>query len=26
LDFLTFEDGSDTLTRNVGKHLPHDAA
>jgi hypothetical protein len=23
---LTFEDGTDTLSRNVGKQLPHDAA
>jgi hypothetical protein len=26
LDFLTFEVGTDTLSRNVGKQLPHDAA
>jgi hypothetical protein len=26
LDFLTFEDGTDTLSRNVGKGLPLDAA
>jgi hypothetical protein len=25
LDFLTFEDQTDTLSRNVGKQLPHDA-
>jgi hypothetical protein len=24
LDFLTLEDRTDTLTRNVGKQLPHD--
>ena len=24
LDFLTLEDGTDTLSRNVGKGLPHD--
>jgi hypothetical protein len=23
---LLFEDGTDTLSRNVGKQLPHDAA
>jgi hypothetical protein len=23
---LTYEDGTDTLYRNVGKQLPHDAA
>jgi hypothetical protein len=23
---LTLEDGTDTLSRNVGKQLPHDAA
>jgi hypothetical protein len=26
LGLLTREDGTDTLTRNVGKQLPHDAA
>jgi hypothetical protein len=26
LGLLTREDGTDTLSRNVGKHLPHDAA
>jgi hypothetical protein len=26
LDFLTFEDGTDTLSRNVGKGSPFDAA
>jgi hypothetical protein len=26
LRLLTSEDGTDTLSRNVGKHLPHDAA
>jgi hypothetical protein len=26
LDFLTLEDGTDTLSRNVGKGLPFDAA
>jgi hypothetical protein len=26
LDFLTLEDGTDTLSRNVGKYLPFDAA
>jgi hypothetical protein len=26
LDFLTLEDGTDTLSRNVGKGLPLDAA
>jgi hypothetical protein len=26
LDFLTLEDGTDTLYRNVGKQSPHDAA
>jgi hypothetical protein len=26
LDFLTFEDVTDTFSRNVGKGLPHDAA
>jgi hypothetical protein len=26
LDFLTLEDGTNTLTRNVGKELPIDAA
>jgi hypothetical protein len=26
LDFLTLEDGTDTLSRNVGKRLPLDAA
>jgi hypothetical protein len=26
LDFFTLEDGTDTLSRNVGKGLPHDAA
>jgi hypothetical protein len=26
LDFLTREDGTDMLSRNVGKQLPHDAA
>jgi hypothetical protein len=25
-DFLTIEDGTDMLSRNVGKPLPHDAA
>jgi hypothetical protein len=25
-DFLTFEDGADTLSRNVGEQLPHHAA
>jgi hypothetical protein len=25
-DFLTLEDGTDTLSRNVGKHLPLDVA
>jgi hypothetical protein len=25
-DFLTIEDGTDTLSRNVGKELPLDAA
>jgi hypothetical protein len=26
LDFLALKDGTDTLSRNVGKVLPHDAA
>jgi hypothetical protein len=26
LGLLTREDGTDTLSRNVGKQLPHDAA
>jgi hypothetical protein len=26
LGLLTLEDGTDTLSRNVGKQLPHDAA
>jgi hypothetical protein len=26
LGILTREDGTDTLSRNVGKQLPHDAA
>jgi hypothetical protein len=26
LDFLTLEDGTDTLSRKIGKQLPHDAA
>jgi hypothetical protein len=26
LDFLALEDGTDTLSRNVGKQLLHDAA
>jgi hypothetical protein len=26
LNFLTLEDGTDTLSRNVGKGLPFDAA
>jgi hypothetical protein len=26
LDFLALEDRSDTLSRNVGKQLPHDVA
>jgi hypothetical protein len=26
LDFLTLEDGTDTLSRNVGKELPLNAA
>jgi hypothetical protein len=26
LDFLALEDGTDTLSRNVGKGLPFDAA
>jgi hypothetical protein len=26
LDFLTLEDGTETLSRNVGKGLPFDAA
>jgi hypothetical protein len=26
LDFLTLEDGNDTLSRNIGKGLPLDAA
>jgi hypothetical protein len=26
LGLLTCEDGTDTLSRNVGKQLPHDAA
>jgi hypothetical protein len=26
LGLLTHEDGTDTLSRNVGKQLPHDAA
>jgi hypothetical protein len=26
IGLLTREDGTDTLSRNVGKQLPHDAA
>jgi hypothetical protein len=26
LDFITLKDGTDKLSRNVGKQLPHDAA
>jgi hypothetical protein len=26
IDFLILEDGTDTLSRNVAKQLPHDAA
>jgi hypothetical protein len=26
LDTLTLEDGTNTLSQNVGKQLPHDAA
>jgi hypothetical protein len=26
LGLVTLEDGTDTLCRNVGKQLPHDAA